>query len=126
MIEGLLWLDADPKRDLTTKVERAALRYKRKFGRAPDRCYVNQAMIDGTQQVNGIQVIPAHNVLRHHFWIGVEDEGQEPVEPEPEETPAPVPEKPRAKSGNGVYRCKACGAEWSTAFAWCAECGEGA
>ena len=32
MREGLLWLDADPKRDLADKVARAADRYHKKLG----------------------------------------------------------------------------------------------
>ena len=40
MQEGLLWLDADKKRDLAAKVAEAAARYRFKFGVQPDVCYV--------------------------------------------------------------------------------------
>jgi hypothetical protein len=45
MQEGLLWFDADPKRDLAEKVRSAADRYRFKFGRWPNLCYVNPSML---------------------------------------------------------------------------------
>lgn len=74
MQEGLLWFDADPKRSLAEKLARAADSYRFKFGRRPDLCYVNPAMLDnGTVEIDGVRVIPASNVLKHHFWIGEEE-----------------------------------------------------
>ncbi len=133
MRQGLLWFDADPKRGLAEKVGRAADRYRAKFGRWPNACYVNASMLrsaggvlgqrnevqrdptqratrpahgprpasslgqdgtggagfdgkgtakrasdqggDGSVWFDGVRVVPAHYVLRHHFWIGVEDIG---------------------------------------------------
>ena len=72
MIEGLLWLDDSPKRDIADKIQQAAARYREKFGQQPNLCYVHTSMIDGVTRLNGIQVVPAHNTLKHHFWIGVE------------------------------------------------------
>jgi hypothetical protein len=72
--EGLLWFDADPKRDLAEKVARAAERYRFKFGRRPNLCYVNAAALDaGSIEIDGIRLVPAANVLKHHFWIGEEE-----------------------------------------------------
>jgi hypothetical protein len=82
MQEGLLWFDADPKRDLAEKVARAADRYRLKFGCRPNLCYVNpsslgresaQAATTGALELNGVRVVPADNILKHHFWIGVEE-----------------------------------------------------
>jgi hypothetical protein len=74
MQEGLLWLDADPKRSLAEKLARAVDRYRFKFGRRPDLCYVNPATLEnGTVEIDGVRVIPASNVLKHHFWIGEEE-----------------------------------------------------
>ena len=74
MQEGLLWFDADPKRDLAEKVARAADRYRFKFGRRPNLCYVHTSMLDhGSVELNGVRLVPADNVLKHHFWIGVEE-----------------------------------------------------
>ena len=38
---GLLWFDNDPHRGLAGKIEDAARRYREKYGRPPDTCYVN-------------------------------------------------------------------------------------
>jgi hypothetical protein len=77
MQEGLLWFDADPKRDLAEKVARAADRYRFKFGRRPNLCYVNSSLLEqGTLEVGGIRLVPAHNVLKHHFWIGIEEKAE--------------------------------------------------
>ena len=73
---GLLWLDADPKRDLADKVSRAADRYRVKFGQRPTTCYVHESALNGTNvaEFDGVRVIGAHNILKHHFWIGREGE----------------------------------------------------
>jgi hypothetical protein len=74
MKEGLLWFDNDPKRNLADKIERAATRYQSKFNRNPTICYLNQADFDDKlEQVQGIDLRTATNVLRHHLWIGIED-----------------------------------------------------
>jgi hypothetical protein len=82
MREGLLWFDADPNRDLSEKVRRAADRYHFKFGRRPNLCYVNPSMMppvaragdqlaNGSFQLNGVRLMATENVLKHHFWIGI-------------------------------------------------------
>lgn len=71
MNEGLLWFDADPKRDLAAKVTRAADRYQQKFGHRPNLCYVHASQVDGLEQVAGVRVVGAKNTLKHHFWIGL-------------------------------------------------------
>ncbi len=81
MKEGLLWFDNDPQRSLVDKVNRAAARYQAKFGCLPTTCYVNEADFnDQVQQVNGVQMQAVTNILRHHFWIGV-DNGREKSSP---------------------------------------------
>ena len=77
MIEGLLWFDADPKRDIADKVSAAAGRYQFKFGRRPNLCYVHTSALGiglSSVELNGVRVVPVHNVLKFHFWIGVEQE----------------------------------------------------
>ncbi len=81
MQTGLLWFDNDPNRELTAKVEDAARRYKEKFGAVPNTCYVNQGALNGgeirlTLKVapgNVLRVVPASNILRHHFLVGIEE-----------------------------------------------------
>ena len=75
MQEGLLWFDADPKRALNDKIAQAADRYRHKFGRKPNLCYINPMMLPGSEpsECNGVRLVPSRHVLKHHFWIGVED-----------------------------------------------------
>jgi len=78
---GLLWYDADPKQPLEDKIGRAAQRYREKYGRWPNTCYVHPQTIagrngerplacrlPGSRQV--IQIISATNILQHHLWLG--------------------------------------------------------
>lgn len=81
MQTGLLWYDSDPHRGLAAKVEDAAQRYQEKFGSVPNTCYVNQAELNDQNlavslsgaQSGALRVLPARNILPHHFWVGVED-----------------------------------------------------
>jgi hypothetical protein len=68
---GLLWYDGDPKRDLTSKVERAVSRYREKFGRAPNACYVHEGALERELDWNGVRIVGAPNVLPDHFWVGI-------------------------------------------------------
>jgi hypothetical protein len=71
---GLLWYD-DSNGDLASKVQEAAERYREKFGRRPDRCYVNPASVPGTGKgvsLDGIKVVASPTILPNHFWVGVE------------------------------------------------------
>ena len=81
MQTGLLWFDNDPHRDTVLKIQEAARRYREKFGVAPNTCYVNQAdsaegelklSLQGAQAAS-LRVIPASNVLLHHYWVGIEE-----------------------------------------------------
>jgi hypothetical protein len=79
---GLLWFDNDPHRGLTAKVEDAARRYREKFGRPPNTCYVNSVVLGKSLETFVVQsladqtlrVVPAANILPHHFWVGEEGE----------------------------------------------------
>lgn len=77
MTEGLLWLDDNPKRDIADKVSQAADRYREKFGQQPDTCYIHESQVNGIHEVAGVRLVGVHNVLRYHFWIGVENELRE-------------------------------------------------
>ena len=82
METGLLWYDGDPKRPLADKVGQAAERYRQKYGRWPNTCYVHPQVV-GDQAAGGLRlacqarspeatilVLPAPNILVHHFWVG--------------------------------------------------------
>ncbi len=79
---GLLWYDGDPKRPLEDKVGQAVARYREKYGRWPNTCFVHPRLVgewaaDGLllacqarSRETTIRVLPAANVLVHHFWVG--------------------------------------------------------
>ena len=78
---GLLWYDDDPQQTLEAKVGRAAQRYREKFGRAPDVCYVHprvvadRAATDKAIGLSGlgsgtVRIVAAPNILLNHFWLG--------------------------------------------------------
>jgi hypothetical protein len=79
---GLLWYDGDPKRPLEDKIGKAAQRYREKYGRWPNTCYVHPEVVgkDGKEELRlayrlqnpkaRIRVLSAPNILLHHFWLG--------------------------------------------------------
>ena len=79
---GLLWYDNDAKRTLEDKIGQAAKRYREKYGRWPNTCYVHldQRELADYRLENGrdpIQVLSAPNILLHHLWLG-ESAGDSP------------------------------------------------
>jgi len=81
MYIGMLWFDNDNKSGLNNRVERAAEYYQRKYGKAPNMCYVHPSMLtpagpnaEASLDTNGVQVRPLSTVLPNHFWIGVSAE----------------------------------------------------
>ena len=69
---GWMWFDNDPKRSIEEKIQGAVQRYRTKFGRFPNTCYVNDRTITGDGFRSGrVRVIAARNILPHHFWLGV-------------------------------------------------------
>jgi len=75
MMEGLLWYDDSPGRDLSEKIGQAARRYKQKCGAPPNVCYVHPSALVGSnvKVVGEVRVLSRRTVLLHHFWIGVEE-----------------------------------------------------
>lgn len=72
MNTGMLWLDADDRRTLEEKVQRAADYYEDKYGEVPNLCLVNVRMVEKELDVRGIHVRPVKNVLRNHLWLGLD------------------------------------------------------
>ncbi len=81
---GLLWYDDDKERTLEEKVRRAVDHYRQKYDESPTLCLVNPSLVDhsggdvsgqGHRMVDAIELRTAHNVLPHHFWIGVAEAG---------------------------------------------------
>ncbi len=70
MNSGMLWLDDDKHRPFEEKVRRAAVYYREKYGRSPELCRVNPAMIKEKLKIGKIEIEPMKTVLPHHFWLG--------------------------------------------------------
>ena len=94
---GMLWFDNDRRKDLSSKVTRAANYYREKYGRAPNVCFVHPSMLgasngsgtngNGSSGQNGstpknesetkklmagkIEVRSADTILPNHLWIGI-------------------------------------------------------
>jgi hypothetical protein len=72
MLVGWLWFDNDPKRTVEEKVQRAVERYREKFGRTPDTCYVHpKAISEDELQCGPVRVVSARHVLLNHYWLGI-------------------------------------------------------
>ncbi|MBP6015481.1 MAG: hypothetical protein KA586_02085 [Candidatus Promineofilum sp.] len=72
MRTGMLWLDADARRTLDEKVQRAVDYYRQKYGAMPDLCLVNSAAFAEEEvNVGSVKVQRARTVLPHHFWVGL-------------------------------------------------------
>jgi len=70
---GMLWFDNDPKTDLVGKIDRAVSYYRRKYGSAPNTCYVNPLVLaGGVLQTPGIAIKGNRQVMPNHFGVGVE------------------------------------------------------
>ncbi|MFC2037080.1 hypothetical protein ACFLYD_03800 [Chloroflexota bacterium] len=79
---GLLWFDDDPQRGLEDKVGRAAQRYREKYGRWPNTCYVHPEVVadhlvqelrvagGSRNHRRTIRIVSAQNILLHHYWLG--------------------------------------------------------
>jgi hypothetical protein len=72
---GWLWFDNDPKTNLDEKVVQASARFRQKFGRPPDVCYVSLRSVGERPLASGhIQVRTARNVPPGHFLFVVEEQ----------------------------------------------------
>jgi hypothetical protein len=74
--QGLLWYDDNPSRPPEETIRRAANRYETKYGKKPNRCYVNRGMaglahVQHSVQALGIEVEAIRSVLPYHFWLGI-------------------------------------------------------
>ena len=86
---GLLWYDNDSNRTLEDKIGRAAQRYREKYGRWPNLCFVHPKAVmeqnDSDKRITcllhntqaTVQIKSAPNVLVHHLWLG-ESNGDSP------------------------------------------------
>jgi hypothetical protein len=86
---GLLWYDNDPRRALEDKIGLAVRRYRERYGRWPNICYVHPTALNkstdvvmgGVEGASTIRVVSAANILLHHLWLG--EWAGEPVKGQP-------------------------------------------
>lgn len=71
---GMLWFDNDPKTDLSTKIVRASVYYRDKYGQVPNLCLVHPSEFVDSAKVEGMTIRAYRPVLPKHYWIGVEHE----------------------------------------------------
>lgn len=78
MKTGLLWFDDDPRKKLEEKVLRATAHYERKYGHAPDLCFVHSGAFGEkgngkpkARKAGNVEIRPGRSVLQHHFWLGM-------------------------------------------------------
>ncbi|MBC7254724.1 MAG: hypothetical protein H5T70_10270 [Chloroflexi bacterium] len=67
---GMLWFDDSADRPLEAKIERAARRYREKYGRAPNVCYVHISAFKPEASTEALKVIGRADILPHHLWLG--------------------------------------------------------
>jgi hypothetical protein len=76
---GMLWFDNDPRTEVQTKIERAAMYYRTKYGSTPNLCFIHPSMLaknetaaeDKPVKNGNIEVRTSPTVLPNHFWIGI-------------------------------------------------------
>ena len=78
METGMMWYDDSPARSLGDKLTRAVEYYRAKYGGAPNTCYVHPSCMPDQEGVpqecpQGLRLVRAHDVLPHHFWLGIWD-----------------------------------------------------
>jgi len=68
---GMLWFDNDPKTDLVTKLTEASAYYLKKYGKAPNLCFVHPSMIvQFSGQLKSLEIRQNPVIRPHHFWLG--------------------------------------------------------
>ena len=72
---GMLWLDGEQDGALDQRLARAAAYYRAKYGRRANLAVVHPetAGLPAERPVDGMTVRLRPDILRDHFWIGVEE-----------------------------------------------------
>lgn len=71
---GLLIYDSTKDRTFSEKVSRAAARYREKYGRAAQLCYV-RTIPEGTPDIiAGVLIAKSSTVQVDHLWLGVREQ----------------------------------------------------
>lgn len=78
MITGMLWFDNDKKTTFNNKIDQAVKYYRKKYGQAPDICFVHPKMISAEKDAvpAKLEVKASPMILQHHFWIGTKQNAE--------------------------------------------------
>lgn len=71
-MEGIIWMDGDPKKTMEQKITAAVACYQARFQRQPTVCQVNIETKCDEKMICGVQVIPTHGILKNDFFVGEE------------------------------------------------------
>ena len=66
----MLWFDNDPKTTLKAKIISAADYYRKKYGRVPNFCQVNEKQFEEIE-LGALKVDAAKNILPGHLFLGM-------------------------------------------------------
>ncbi|NDJ54019.1 MAG: hypothetical protein GYB68_13180 [Chloroflexi bacterium] len=78
MKTGMLWFDSNDERDLSEKLKRAVIHFRKKYGANPTLCYVHPSAMIGLESrtIEGIEIRGSNMVLPNHMWIGPHEKGR--------------------------------------------------
>ncbi len=74
---GMLWLDSEKTSNVAAMIANAATYYQKKYGQAPNLCFVHPSLLENTDQNKDnadIAVKSDKTILPGLLWIGVEDQ----------------------------------------------------
>ena len=74
---GMLWLDSEKTANVAAMIANAATYYRKKYGQAPNLCFVHPSLLEkaGQDKENtDIALKSDKTILPGLLWIGVEDQ----------------------------------------------------
>jgi hypothetical protein len=75
---GMLWFDADPRTEVSAKIQKAAEYYRSKYGRTATLCFLHPSADGGLvpAKLGALQIRTSRSVLLNHFWLGIGERGE--------------------------------------------------
>lgn len=72
MTIGMMWYFSKTE-NLVTNIGIAAEHYRAKYKVTPNVCHTNPKMIEETEEVSGIRIVPDSDIMPFHLWLGVSE-----------------------------------------------------
>ena len=70
-MDGMLWFDNDPKKDLQQKIEEAACFYEHKYGQEPN--FAELPLTASSVEVDGLTITRSKSMRPNYIWVGREE-----------------------------------------------------